>query len=153
MRPDTPFRTWDQRGLPYLNTRQCLTPLENLYKPQDPCLNRKWKLEFPPQVQMHPDSSTTTREESKSVSGNEKGGLTSLREHQRFTTIPIVIQVEPRVSYCNLRKPTRFHLQCKMTPDSPALDSEQFCVSHQTWREAWLPLWNARRSSGTSSQV
>ena len=28
MRPDTPFRTWDQRVLPCLNTRRCLTPLE-----------------------------------------------------------------------------------------------------------------------------
>ena len=29
MRPDTPFWTWDQRGLPWLNTRWCLTPLKS----------------------------------------------------------------------------------------------------------------------------
>ena len=75
---------------------------------------------------MSPNSPATTREESQSVSGNEKGGLTSLRNHKRFTTIPVVTREEPRVSYRNLSKTTRFHLQCKMMPDSPALPPEQF---------------------------
>ena len=153
MRPDSSFRTWDQRGFPCRNMRRCLTPLENLYKPQDPCCNRKGKLEFSPQLQMHPNSPATTREESRSVSANEKGGLTSLRDHQRFTAIPVVTPVEPRVSYCNLRKPRRFHLQGKMMPNSPALPPEQFHVPHQTWREASLPLWNYRESPGTTAQV
>ena len=157
MRPDTPFRTWDQRGFPWLNTRQCLKPLENLYKPQDPCCNRKRKLEFSPQLQMHPDSPATTREESRSVSANEKGSLTSLRDHQRFTAIPVVTPVEPRVSYCNLRKPRRFHLQGKMMPNSPALPPEQFRVPHQTWREASLPLWSPQekqhKSRGTPKSL
>ena len=93
---------------------------------------------------MHPDSPIITREESESVSCNEKGVLTSLRDHQTFTASPVVTQVEPQVSYRNWRKPTRFHLHCKMMPDSPALPPEQFRVTHQTRRETWLPLWNSR---------
>ena len=81
-------------------------------------------------------SPVETREESQSVSGNEKGGLTSLRNHQKFTAIRVVTQVEPRVSYHNLRKPTRFHLQGKMMAGSPALPPEHFRVPHQTQKEA-----------------
>ena len=93
--------------------------------------HRNWKLEFPPQPKMHPDSTDTTREESQSVSGYEKGGLTFLRNHQRFTTIHVVTRVEPRVSYANLRKPTKFHLQCKMMLNSPAWSPEQFRAPHK----------------------
>ena len=89
-------------------------------------------LAFPPQLEMHPNSPATTRKESQSVSGNEKGGLTSLRNHERFTAVPIVTQEEPRVSYCNLSKTTRFHLQSKMMPDSPALPPEQLHIPQQT---------------------
>ena len=89
-------------------------------------------LAFPPQLEMHPDSTASTREESQSVSGNEKRALTSLRNHERFTVVPIVTQEEPRVSYRNLSKTKKFHFQCKMMPDSPALPPEQFRVPHQT---------------------
>ena len=71
---------------------------------------------------------------SQSVSGNEKGGLRFLRNHERLTAIPVVTRVEPQVSYRNLRNPTRFHLQSKMMPDSPALCAEQLCFPHQTKR-------------------
>ena len=54
-------------------------------------------LEFPPQLKMRPVSPAMTREESKSVSGNEKGGLTSLRNHKSFTAIPEGTQEEPGV--------------------------------------------------------
>ena len=51
-------------------------------------------LEFSPQLEMHPDYPATTREESQTVSGKEKGGLSSLRNHERFTAILIVTQEE-----------------------------------------------------------
>ena len=93
-------------------------------------------LAFPSQIEMHPNSPTTTREESQSVSANEKGGLTSLRNHKRFTAIPVVTREEPRVSYRNWSKTTRFHLQSKMMPDSPALPPEQFRLPQPTQKEA-----------------
>ena len=52
-------------------------------------------LAFPPQLQMRPDLPVTTREESESISGNEKGGLTSLRNHERLTAMAIVTREEP----------------------------------------------------------
>ena len=93
-------------------------------------------MEFLTQIKMHPDSPATTRKESQSVSGNDKGCLTSLRNHERFSAIPVVTLEESQVCYYNLIKTTKFHLQCKMMPDSPALAPEQFCVPHQTQKEA-----------------
>ena len=52
-------------------------------------------LEFLPQHKMHPDSSATTQEESESVSDSKKGGLTSLRNHKRFTAVPEVTERNP----------------------------------------------------------
>ena len=89
-------------------------------------------LAFPPQLEMRPHSPATTREESQSVSGNEKGGLTSLRNHERFTAVPVVTREKPRVSYRNLSKTTRIHSQCKMMPDSPTLPSEQLHIPQST---------------------
>ena len=54
-------------------------------------------LEFPPQLEMRPVSPAMTQEESQSVSGNEKGVLTSLRNHKSFTAVPKGTQEEPRV--------------------------------------------------------
>ena len=88
-------------------------------------------VDFPPQIEMRPNYPVKTREESHSVSCNEKGGLTSLRNHERFTAIPIVTRKEPRVSYHNLSKTTRFHIQCKMMSDSSALPPEQFRLPQQ----------------------
>ena len=78
-------------------------------------------LAFLPQLEMCPAFPVTTREESQSVSGNENGGLTSLRSHESLTAIPIVTREDPQVSYHNLSKTTRFHLHCKIRPDSAAL--------------------------------
>ena len=89
-------------------------------------------LEFPPQLEMRPESPARTRKESQNVSGKEKGGLTSPRNHERFTAVPIVTREEPRVSYHNLSKTARFHLKFKMMPGSPTLPPEQFHVAHQT---------------------
>ena len=60
-------------------------------------------LEFLPQPKMPPDSPATTCEESLSVSGNKKGGLTYMRNHEWFTAIPIFTREEARVSSHNLR--------------------------------------------------
>ena len=104
-------------------------------KPQDPCHNRKHLQDFLSQHEMRTYSPATTQEESQTVSGNEKGSLTSLRNHERFTDVPIITREEPRVSYHKWTNITRFYLQCKMMADSPALPPEQFRLPQPAGKE------------------
>ena len=110
-------------------------------------------LEFPSQLEIHPDSPVTTQEESQSVSGNERGGLTTLRNHESFTVVPVFSRKEPRVSYCNLSKTTGFHLQCKMMPDSPGIASRAILCSTSNTKgglTSFMELQRVPRNTVTS---
>ena len=74
---------------------------------------------------MRPYSPAVTREESRDYPRNSKGGLTSLRQHERLPEVPVSIREDPQASLCNLSKTMTFPLQHETWPDSPAVTQEQ----------------------------
>ena len=96
--------------------------------PQDTCCNSRKKnpsLSFPPQLEMRPYSPVVTQEESRGFPRNKKGGLTSLRQHERFSDVSNETVQKLKVTHSNTRNTMRFPSQCEMRLDSPAVTGEE----------------------------
>ena len=63
-----------------------------------------------PQLEMRPDYPAASQEELEVSPSKSKGGLTLLKQVERFPEVPIATRAEPRVSHHNSRR----------TPCSPA---------------------------------
>ena len=92
-----------------------------------------------------PYFSAAAPEESQGAPRNLKGGLTSLRQHERSPEAPITTREEPQIYRCNSRKTTRFPPQGKMSPNSPAVTQEQFRVPPRNSKGELTPFMQVKR--------
>ena len=74
---------------------------------------------------MKPYFPAATREESQGVPHNLKGGLISLKQHERFPEVPVETQVGPKAPGLNSRNTTRFSPQFEVKPYSPEATQEE----------------------------
>ena len=104
----------------------CATP----EVPRDTCSNSRRTPSFPPQLEIRHYSPAATREKSQCAPCNSKGGLTSMRQHERFPEFPVSIKRIP-CFLLQLEKNHEISPQCEIRPGSPALTQEQSRVPPQ----------------------
>ena len=108
------------------NNSLCATP----EVPRDTCSNPRGTPSFPPQLETRHYSPAATREKSQCAPHNSKGGLTSMRQHERFPEFPVSIKRIP-CFLLQLEKNHKIPPQQEMRTDSPALTREQSHIPPQ----------------------
>ena len=174
MRPYSAAATWQESlGSPH-NSRGGLIPLRQHERfpevpiaTQEECQvshsNSRKTMRFPLQREMTPDSSAATREKSRVLPHISKGGLTPLRQHERFPEVPVTNRGEPCFSRLNLRwskigflctalkEIPSFPSQLDRFPDSPEDTWDQPSMQDNaiyhtaTWEQSRVPSRNQNR--------